>query len=320
MVKVIAEFCQNHNGDMGLLKDMIHQAAEAGAHYAKIQTIFAEDVAFREQFEEGSTDANGEVTCIKRPFKPEVERLKKLELTYDQQADFVAECKKVGMVPFTTCFTRGSIPKILELGMTSIKVASYDCGALPLLRDLTQAFDDLIVSTGATYDREIEASADLLKKSGKKFSFLHCVTIYPTPLDQINLNRMNYLKTLAGSTGLSEHTLTARDGVKASLAAIHDGAEFIERHFTILAPDQTRDGPVSILPRHIKELNEFARLSHEDQARYIADKIPEYQSMKGTAKRELSKAELLNRDYYRGRFATHTKNGVVYNWEDKSLT
>lgn len=320
MAKIIAEFCQNHNGDMVLLKEMVHQAAEAGAHYAKIQTIFAEDVAFRPQFEEGLTSAEGEVLAIKRPFQAEVDRLKKLELSYDDQADFIALCRKVGMEPFTTCFTRGSIPRIRELGMTTIKVASYDCGALPLLRELAGAFKEMIVSTGATYDHEIEAAAQLLKGANTKYSFLHCVTIYPTPLDQIHLNRMAYLRTLAPATGLSEHTLTARDGIKASLAAIFDGAEYIERHFTVLKPDQTRDGPVSITPQHVRELVAFGKLPRDEQATYVREHIPEYAAMKGTTKRELSKAELLNRDYYRGRFATHTAQGVVYNWEAKALS
>ena len=41
---MIAELCQNHNGDRRLLKEMIWAAAESGADYAKMQTIFAEDL------------------------------------------------------------------------------------------------------------------------------------------------------------------------------------------------------------------------------------------------------------------------------------
>ena len=34
---IIAECCQNHNGDFNILKDMVHSAAEIGADYVKIQ-------------------------------------------------------------------------------------------------------------------------------------------------------------------------------------------------------------------------------------------------------------------------------------------
>ena len=74
----IAELCQNHNGDFELLKEMTYAAKESGADYAKIQTIFANMVSFRERFEKGKI-VNGIEEVIKRPYKAEIERLKKLE-------------------------------------------------------------------------------------------------------------------------------------------------------------------------------------------------------------------------------------------------
>lgn len=318
MVQIIAEFCQNHNGDYSILQEMIHQAAEGGATYGKIQTIFPEDLAFRERFEDGLVE-NGITKCIKRPYKPEFERLSGLTLTYDQHVRFIEDCKKYGLKPMTTCFTRGSISRLAEFDWSDIKVASYDCASLPLLRELSKTFKKIIVSTGATYDEEISQAAQTLKQSGADFSFLHCVTVYPTPLDQIHLNRMKFLKQFSQHVGLSDHTLVQRDGVKAALAAVYNGAEYIERHFTVLAADQSRDGPVSIRKEHLEEIVSFSKLSSQDQLKYLKENVPEYESMLGTDKRDLSSVELLNRDYYRGRFATKTKNGVVYNWEEKPL-
>ncbi len=318
MVKIIAEFCQNHNGDESILDEMIHQAAESGATYGKIQTIFADDLAFRSQFEEGLIEA-GVTRCIKRPYQPEYDRLKKLELSYEQQHRFVDKCLKYKLEPLTTCFNRGSVGKIAELKMKTIKVASYDCGSLPLIKDLSQHFDHIILSTGATYDDEIQKASAYLKSINKKFALLHCVTIYPTPLTEIHLNRMSYLKNFCPHVGLSEHTHVENDGIKASVAAIYQGAEYIERHFTILKPSETRDGVVSITPKHLKELVMFAQLPKDQQKTYIDEKIPEFKSMMGSETRDLSHAELLNRDYYRGRFATHVGGKTIYNWEDVEI-
>ena len=69
MVIIIAEFCQNHNGDLNLLKEMVWAAAEAGATYAKVQSMWADELAFRERFEEGRL-AGDRVTVIRRPFQP----------------------------------------------------------------------------------------------------------------------------------------------------------------------------------------------------------------------------------------------------------
>ena len=115
---------------------------------------------------------------------------------------------------------------------------------------------------------------------------------------------------------MSDHTLTSQDGVKACLVAIYHGAETLERHFNILPETEARDGKVSIGPDHIKQIVKFSILSKEDQWQYIKANIPEYEAMLGSELRELSDPELLNRDYYRGRFASHYHKKPSYNWEN----
>jgi sialic acid synthase SpsE len=153
--------------------------------------------------------------------------------------------------------------------------------------------------------------------AGTSFTFLHCVTIYPTPLNQLHLARMAYLRQFTNFVGFSDHTLVERDGVKASAVALHLGADVVERHFTILPTDQTKDGPVSINPAQLKTLSDLAHATAEDRAAFVKENVGDFAEMLGVARRELTHAELLNRDYYRGRFATHVNGGsVVNNWED----
>lgn len=314
-MKIIAEFCQNHNGSFDVLKKMIREAAEGGATHGKIQTIFADDLSFRKKFEEGEIDSEGSIITIKRPYKQEYQRLKSLELSYQQHQVFMEECKMSGLIPLTTSFNITSIYKLKDFGWQSIKVASYDCSSLPMIRVLADNFNELIISTGATYDYEIENTANYLNGSNKKFTFLHCVTIYPTPLEYMNLKRMEYLKRFTPSVGLSEHSLVSLDGIKASVAAIYLGADVVERHFTVLPEEETRDGRVSISKKHLQELVYFSKLSKNDQKEYICKYIPEFEKMLGCEKRELTKIELLNRDYYRGRFCNKINGNQIFNWE-----
>ena len=37
MTDIIAELCQNHNGDLKILEEMVHAASESGPKFAKIQ-------------------------------------------------------------------------------------------------------------------------------------------------------------------------------------------------------------------------------------------------------------------------------------------
>ncbi len=318
MVKIIAEVCQNHGGSRDTLKEMISAAAEAGADYVKMQTIFSEDVSFRKRFEEGETLPDGTVKCIKRPHKDEVERLKELDLTEDDHRFFIDECNRNNVIPFTTVFATHRIPFAGSLpwpGKT-VKVASYDCASYPMLSELCDYFDHLIISTGATFDEEIEKAAELVKSKGKKLTFLHCVTSYPNTMDMCNLSRMEWLKQFTDSVGWSDHTLVERDGIKAAQAAIALGAQWIERHFTILKKDQTKDGPVSINPYQLSELKKFANLDKDDQLKFAKEEIPEFEVMIGRQVRPMTPTELLNRDYYRGRFASKINDEWIYNWED----
>jgi sialic acid synthase SpsE len=294
---------------------MIHQAAVAGATYGKIQTIFASDLSKRKRFEDG-LERDGKVLSIKRPFQAEYDRLKKLELTFDDQLWFIEECKRIGLIPLTTCFTRGHVERLATMGWREIKVASYDCASTPLIKELANKFDHLIISTGATYDSEISNTARVLNDIQKSFTYLHCITLYPTPLDVMNLSRIKYLTQYTSSVGFSNHANSAKDGVKADLCAIYLGATYVERHFTVLDADETRDGIVSINSSQLSEIIQFSKLARDDQKAYIEENIPEFVSMIGNEIRELSEQELLNRDYYRGRFTTYIGDRIIDNWDE----
>lgn len=324
-VKLIAELCQNHNGDFEMVKRMVDAAVENGATHVKIQHIHVKNLTFRSQFEEGA-ELDGKKMSIKRPFKSEYARLKGLELSKEESKEFVSYVRSKGAIPMTTCFSRDSIKDLVEEGYESVKVASYDCASYQMLRELANSFKEVIVSTGATFNNEIEMAASVLKEKGVEYTMLHCVTIYPTPLNEMHLAKLEWLKSFSAHIGFSDHSLVERDGVLASKAAIASGAEVIERHFTILEKDETKDGPVSIKPTHMRELADFAKLSKEEQAAQLEKEMPNWKVvLHGDVNRKLSDAELLNREYYRGRFASPRVEGendskyMIFNWEETAL-
>jgi N,N'-diacetyllegionaminate synthase len=310
---IIAECCQNHNGNQETLKRMIHEAAENGADYVKIQAIRSRELTHRPRFDDGEIDAAGKVKVIKRPYAAELERLKTLDLNIDVEAWFVEECWKAGVAPLTTAFTRSAAREVKDLGYEAIKVASYDCASYALLEELKKYWNTIFVSTGATYDDEIEKAASILE--GTNFTFLHCVTLYPTPMEELHLRRMSYLRRFTPTVGYSDHSKIADTGLWASKIALALGADCIERHYTILAPNETKDGPVSINSNQLRELRDFANLERSERMEILNREYPQWTKSLGQSKRVLSHAELLNRDYYRGRFASLMNGTFIYNWE-----
>ena len=321
MTKIIAEVCQNHNGSRETLEQMIKAAAESGADLVKMQSIWSEDLTYRERFEEGETDASGKQTAIKRPYAPELERLAKLDLTLDDHQFFIDTCNKYDVLPLTAVFARHRIPAVGALAWPGkwVKVPSYDCASWPLLRELAEHFDHFIISTGATYDEEIEKTTALMQELDKDFAFLHCVTSYPNTLPMCNFSRMEWLRQFTPKVGWSDHTKIEDNDIIAAKAAIYLGADYVERHFTILGAGETKDGPVSMTPELLKELVAFRALSKDAQKMHLDEKRPDWEVMLGTPTREMTDVELLNRDYYRGRFASPDgSGGWIYNWEEKT--
>lgn len=310
---IIAELCQNHNGDRNILQQQIHQAAEGGADFVKIQAIRSRELTHRAKFDEGLVDNQGNVITIRRPFLDEFKRLSKLDLSLADEAWFVEECWRAGVAPMTTAFTLTGAREIKDLGYEAIKIASYDCASYPLLREVKKYWKKIVLSTGATFDSEIHEASQIL--NDVDLYLLHAITIYPTPMNEINLRRMNFLRQFSPRVGYSDHTHVESTGLWASKIALALGADCIERHFTILERDQTKDGPVSIMPSQLKELSCFAKLTRQEMMEEIKELYPNWEETLGSSSRELSKIELLNRDYFRGRFANNINGELIYNWE-----
>lgn len=320
MAKIIVEICQNHNGSRETIREMVRAAAENGADIVKMQSIWSADVTNRPQFEEGEVhERTGIRTAIKRPYAAEVERLSKLDLTLEDHQFFNDTCREFGVTPMTTIFARHRIKEVAGQYVPGrwIKVASYDCASYPMLKELAEHYDNFIISTGATYDDEIRKTAELMKSLGKHFVFLHCVTSYPNTLQDANLSRMEWLRQFTPEVGWSDHTKVSDSGLVAAKAALALGADYVERHFTVLGETDTKDGPVSITPAMLKELSDFRNLSKEEQLRELDTKHPGWRITVGNAERQMGHIELLNRDYYRGRFASPKEGGGWrYNWEE----
>lgn len=317
--KLIAEVCQNHDGSRENLADMIKAAAENGADIVKMQSIWSADLTNRERFEAGQVDASGKQVAMKRPYGAELARLSKLDLTLEDHEFFIAECNKYGVLPLTAIFARHRVPAVAALPWPGkwIKVPSYDCASYPMLIELAKYFDNFIISTGATYDEEIEKTAALMKQLGKHYVFLHCVTSYPNTLDMCHLSRMEWLRGFTAEVGWSDHSKVADNGTVAAKAAILLGADYVERHFTTLPQSQTKDGPVSLTPEQLKDLVRYRGLTKEAQKAELQALQPDWEIMLGSRTRKMTDVELLNRDYYRGRFATPTSSGGwSYNWEE----
>ena len=309
----IAELCQNHQGDIEVLQNMVRLAAQNGATHVKIQSIFTDDLVYRPEFEIDSQSP----LYVFRPYSAELNRLRSLELNLDDHKRFIDICVSHDVIPLTTVFSKNSLDKISNISwpVPIVKIASYDCASLPLIISASETFSKLIISTGATYDAEVAHTAQQLTLRNIDFTYLHCVTSYPQQIQDARLLRMNWLSQFTRSVGFSDHSPISNP-LMLSMCAIYLGASYIERHFTILDEHATKDGPVSIRPHELKLLTDFASQSRSEQlAKLHSEFGPSLLSQVFTYQSGMSTFnEVINRQYYRGRFGSVENHTVTNNW------
>ena len=277
-MKFIAEMCQNHNGNMDLLETMVVDAAKNGADICKIQTIEAKHLIYWKEFEDF------------RPYEKEYERLKSLELSVDDEKKFVEICRQNKVEPMTTIFEHRAHKRFNDTGYKLMKISGYSVQkVLPSIKQFN--FEHLYISTSSMTYGEIEWLIKQLKINlpYRNYTLLNCTCVYPTPLEKLNLQNIEFYRKHFGikNVGLSDHTNPHEDNLLSSKLAIYQGIDVLERHFTILGIDETRDGKVSITPDMLSELKRFSMLSPKEQYEEI---------------NELNETQKFNHHYYRNRF------------------
>jgi sialic acid synthase SpsE len=312
-MNIIAELCQNHLGRIENLEEMVNQAKENGATHAKIQGLYSEEITKRPEFENPSG-------ALYRPYDQEFARLKSLDLSVETEKWFVDYCLSKGIIPMITVFTHRGAERARQAGFKHIKIASYDCASIPLIKKCLEFGEEIVISTGATYWNEIEKTVEMISKNQKRnqqVALLHARTIYPTRLDNFGILKMTALSVFGFKFGLSDHTRPSEDGLIASKIAVLLGASYIERHFTILDKSETRDGPISITPIELKKLSKFCDLTRSKQLSLI--NIQDLQTALVCDSLEPAEEEIINRTYYRGRVASTFEGKYVYSWEEAPL-
>lgn len=231
---IIAEAGVNHNGDIGLAKQLIAEAAKAGADFVKFQTFVTGSIisaqAPKAEYQKGSTD----------PLESQYDMVRKLELSRADHETLIEECAKHGIAFFSTAFDADSFDLLVELGISMVKIPSGELTNLPFLRHACRLRMPVLLSTGMASLGDIEAAIEAIEAAGTPRSMitvLHCTTEYPAPMEDVNLLAMaNMGKAFGVQVGYSDHT----PGIEVAIAAVALGAKVIEKHFTL---DRYLPGP-----------------------------------------------------------------------------
>jgi len=236
---LIAEIGNNHEGDPALALQMAEAAVAAGAHAVKVQIIDPPRLV-------NISNADRIRQLARFRLEPEIFR---------EMARRVRSRGRLFLASVFDCDTLNAVHKDLD----AIKIASGDLDFDPLLEIAAATDLPVILSTGmSTMDEIVRAAGVIAAGTARprtltdRLAVLHCVSLYPTPLEQANLGAIPRIAAQTGLTvGYSDHTL----GINAALVAVALGARIIEKHFTLNKQHSSfRDHALSVDPEEMARL------------------------------------------------------------------
>ena len=246
---IIAELSANHNGSLERALQTIDAAHQAGADAIKLQTYTADTMTI---------DCDRDEFVIKGGLWHGY-RLYDLyrwaETPFEWHQAMFDHARNLGIPIFSTPFDESAVDLLEELDAPAYKIASFENTDLPLIRYVARTGKPIIMSTGMASKEEIAEAVDSARSAGcNKLILLHCISSYPTPIDQANLRQVAELGVQFDVvTGLSDHTL----GTTASVVAVALGACVIEKHFTLSRLDKGPDSDFSIEPDELRRLCQY---------------------------------------------------------------
>lgn len=189
----IAEVSSNHDRDLQRSFNFIDRAAEIGCGAVKFQ-LFRIDEMFAPEILAQSAKHRAR---------------KDWELPVSFLGPLADRCRERGIEFMCTPFYLKAVDELAPY-VSAYKIASYELMWDELLAACAQAQRPIILSTGMATLPEIQHAADVLRKNNARdVTLLHCVSAYPTPVNEANLGAM---RTIADATGFpcgwSDHTVS----------------------------------------------------------------------------------------------------------------
>ncbi|XP_060525875.1 sialic acid synthase [Cylas formicarius] len=242
---VVAEIGQNHQGDIGNAKKLIDVAMECGADCAKFQKTCIAEKFTRSVLEAPYVSPNSWGATYG-------DHKAHLEFSDDEFRELQRYCQEVGVMFAATPMDCASLDFLVGISVPFIKIGSGDANNFVLLEKAARTELPLVISTGMQDFGTVKSIYKLVSKHHKKFALLHCVSSYPAPLHQLNLEVINLYKREFPDVvvGYSGHEL----GTKMTLAAAAMGAKIVERHITLDKSWKGTDHKCSLSPREFKSL------------------------------------------------------------------
>jgi N-acetylneuraminate synthase len=239
---IIGEVGLAHDGSLGYAHAFIDGVARAGADAVKFQT----HIAIAE-----STPSEPFRVKFSRQDASRFDYWKRMEFTEAQWKGLADHSRDVGLVFLSSPFSVEAVELLTRVGMAMWKVPSGEIGSVALLDAMIATGSPILLSSGMSDMRELDAAVQRVRAAGLPLAVLQCTTAYPCPPERIGLNVIaQFRDRYECFVGLSDHSGTIYPGIAAATI----GADVVEVHVTMSRGMFGPDVPASVTMEELRQL------------------------------------------------------------------
>lgn len=231
-----------------------------------------------------------------------IPRFLSTRLSREDYAELTNEVREAGLIPMATPFDEESLDLIQELDLEIVKIASCSATDWPLIYEIAKLNKPVIVSTAGLSTSQIDNLVAFFHDSGLSFALMHCVALYPTPIEYLQLNQIANLCRRYPEVPIGYSTHELPDYYNGIRMAYCLGARLFERHVDVKEEGFSMNA-YSSTPEQIEEWIKaykevVAACGPENRAPASEAELASLNSLKRGvyAKRTLEKGESLTRE------------------------
>jgi N-acetylneuraminate synthase len=267
---IIAEIGINHNGDLGIAKQMIDAAVHVGVDAVKFQKRTPDIATPPEQQKQMRETPWGYITYLEYRYK--------VEFSEEQYREIDRHCREQGITWLASIWDEPSVDFMEKFSTPAYKIPSASITDLGLIRKARATGKPLILSSGMSTMEQIKRSVEVAGKDD--VVLMHCTSTYPCEPEELNLKMVETLRREFPNIpiGYSGHEV----GLVPSAVAVALGACMVERHLTLDRAMWGNDQAASVEPWGFETLVKYIRVTE----RSIGDGVKKvYASEQSSLKR-----------------------------------
>src|SRR5512144_2474749 len=174
---VIAEIGINHNGDLGIARQMIDAAVHASADAVKFQKRTPEIATPPDQQKQMRETPWGYITYL--------EYRHKVEFNEEQYCEIEKHCRQKGIPWLVSVWDEPSVDFMEKFDTPAYKIPSACLTDAGLIRKAQATGKPIILSTGMSTMEQIRKGVE--SAGGKNLVLMHCTSTYPCDPEELNL-------------------------------------------------------------------------------------------------------------------------------------